>query len=56
LDSHTQVPGEDDLQGFGGACLPKDTEAFVHWSKHFDSVQTLVESAIQYNNKVRKKS
>ena len=54
--SHTLVPGEDGLQGFGGACFPKDTKAFVHWCSHVDSIPTLVESAIQYNNKVRKNS
>lgn len=52
--SHTLVPGHDGERGFGGACFPKDTEAFVHWAKHFVDQPTLVESAIQYNNKVRK--
>jgi UDPglucose 6-dehydrogenase len=53
---HTLVPGHDDSRGFGGACFPKDTEALVHWAKHVDAVPSLVESAIQYNNKVRKNS
>jgi UDPglucose 6-dehydrogenase len=52
---HTLVPGTDG-RGFGGACFPKDTEAFVHWSGSVDAIPTLVESAIQYNNKVRKNS
>ena len=52
---HTLVPGADG-RGFSGACFPKDTEAFVHWAKHVDAVPTLVEYAIQYNNKVRKNS
>lgn len=54
--SHTMVPGADWQRGFGGACFPKDTEAFVHWAGHVDAKPTLVESAIQYNNKVRKNS
>jgi len=53
---HTLVPGHDNCRGFGGACFPKDTEALVHWAKHVDAVPSLVESAIQYNNKVRKNS
>jgi nucleotide sugar dehydrogenase len=54
--SHTVVPGYGNTRGFGGDCLPKDTVAFVHWAKHYNAVPTLVESAIQYNIKVRKNS
>lgn len=53
---HTLVPGTDGLQGWGGHCFPKDTSAFVRWSTLVDTPVTLVESAIQYNNKVRKTS
>ena len=53
---HSLVPGQDGERGFGGHCFPKDTQAFVHWSKTIDAPVTLVESAIQYNNKVRKNS
>tara|TARA_B110000208_G_scaffold130576_1_gene158386 strand:- start:8325 stop:9311 length:987 start_codon:yes stop_codon:yes gene_type:complete len=31
---HTRVPGFDGKRGFGGACLPKDTRAFLDFSKH----------------------
>lgn len=31
---HTRVPGFDGKRGFGGACLPKDTEAFLRFSTH----------------------
>jgi UDPglucose 6-dehydrogenase len=51
---HTLVPGLDGERGFGGHCFPKDTEAFVQWAKHTDAVPSLVESAIEYNKKVRK--
>jgi nucleotide sugar dehydrogenase len=53
---HTLVPGPDGERGFGGHCFPKDTEAFVHWTNTIEAPVTLVESAIKYNNKVRKNS
>ena len=53
---HTLVPGHDGLRGWGGHCFPKDTSAFVHWSKVIDAPITLVESAIDYNRNVRKNS
>jgi len=53
---HTLVPGPDGLRGWGGACFPKDTRAFSKWTNTIGMPATLVESAIQYNNKVRKNS
>jgi UDPglucose 6-dehydrogenase len=53
---HTLVPGPDGQRGWGGACFPKDTRAFLQWSNTIGMPVTLVESAIQYNNKVRKNS
>jgi UDPglucose 6-dehydrogenase len=52
--SHMQVPGPDGSRGFGGACFPKDTNAFVHFADRSTISHTLVESAIKYNKKVRK--
>jgi UDPglucose 6-dehydrogenase len=52
--SHMQVPGSDGSRGFGGACFPKDTDAFVHFADRFTMSHTLVESAIKYNKKIRK--
>jgi UDPglucose 6-dehydrogenase len=54
--SHSIVPGPDGERGFGGACFPKDTAAFLQWSRVIATPVTLVESAIDYNNKVRKNS
>lgn len=51
---HTMVPGPDGDRGWGGHCFPKDTSAFVKWTTTVGEPVTLVESAIQYNNKVRK--
>ena len=33
---HTRVPGFDGKRGFGGACLPKDTKAFLRFSTFED--------------------
>jgi len=52
--SHTLVPGPDGSRGFGGACFPKDTSAYMHYSDRMNQAHTLVESAIKYNKKVRK--
>jgi UDPglucose 6-dehydrogenase len=53
-NSHMMVPGPDGSRGFGGACFPKDTNAFVHYADTLQVSHTLVESAIKYNKKVRK--
>ena len=51
---HTMVPGFDGMRGWGGHCFPKDTNAFIQWSKAIGSPLTLVEHAVQYNKTVRK--
>jgi len=48
--SHTKVPGYDKKRGFGGACLPKDTAAFVEEIPEL----TLLEEVIKVNNQYRK--
>ena len=53
---HTLVPGPDGNRGWGGHCFPKDTEALVQWDNTIEAPITLVESAINYNKKVRKSS
>jgi UDPglucose 6-dehydrogenase len=52
--SHMQVPGPDGSRGFGGACFPKDTSAFMYYADSLQMSHTLVESAIKYNKRVRK--
>lgn len=51
---HTMVPGPDGERGWGGHCFPKDTEAFIKWTTTIGSPASLVESAVDYNRKVRK--
>jgi len=48
--SHTTVPGYDGKLGFGGACFPKDTSAFLHYAGDF----SILEEVIDANNEVRK--
>ena len=52
--SHMQVPGPDGSRGFGGACFPKDTKAFTHYSDRLNTNASILESAIKYNKKIRK--
>lgn len=47
---HTRVPGPDRKKGFGGACFPKDTTAFLKFSKDEFS---LLENVLTINRKYR---
>ena len=47
--SHTAVPGYDGKRGFGGACFPKDTSAFLAFDKSF----TVLREVIAVNNAMR---
>ena len=51
--SHMQVPGPDGKMGFGGACFPKDTKAFVHTGMHFRSPMTLLNEVVALNSLIR---
>jgi UDPglucose 6-dehydrogenase len=46
---HTKVPGYDGKRGYGGACFPKDTTAWVEYCPE----STLIEEVIQINNQYR---
>ena len=48
--SHTSVPGFDNKRGYGGACFPKDTAAFLNFASDF----TVLEEVIKANNEYRK--
>ena len=48
--SHTNVTQE---RGYGGHCLPKDVDAFLHQAKGYNTELSLLEKAVKYNNKVR---
>lgn len=51
---HTQVPGPDGKLGYGGACFPKDSTAFVSFARDIGLELKVLEAAISTNKKVRK--
>ena len=52
-NSHMQVPGHDGRLGFGGACLPKDSNAFNIYSEEVGEPLSLLKKVIKTNNKIR---
>jgi UDPglucose 6-dehydrogenase len=52
--SHMMVPGIDMSRGFGGACFPKDTKAFIHYANDLNTPITVLEEVVKYNEKIRK--
>ena len=48
-----QVPGPDNRYGFGGACFPKDTNAFLEYSKELGAEFSLLKEVIKVNNSIR---
>jgi len=51
--SHMQVPGHDGRLGFGGACLPKDSNAFFNYADKMDIPLAVLKTAINTNNNIR---
>ena len=52
--SHFNVPGHNGKIGFGGACFPKDTKAFLHYAKSLKINLDVLETAVIKNDKVVK--
>ena len=52
-ESHTDVPGHDNLYGFGGKCLPKETLALKYLQEKLGIPNKVLESIISRNNKLR---
>lgn len=51
--SHMQVPGHDGRMGFGGACLPKDSNALVKYAEQIEKQLNILNNAIRLNNDIR---
>lgn len=51
--SHMNVPGHDGRLGFGGACFPKDTQAFIKFFEKNNLEFELLHKAIQINKNIR---
>jgi len=52
-NSHMQVPGPDGEPGFGGHCLPKDTEALLHYANKKNIKMSVLRKAVQTNKKIK---
>ena len=51
--THLDVPGHDGRKGYGGACFPKDTNAFNNYSNKINKPFTLLKKSIDINNEIR---
>jgi UDPglucose 6-dehydrogenase len=51
--THMNVPGHDGRVGFGGACFPKDTNAFYNYSVELKKPFSLLNEVIKINNQLR---
>ena len=49
------VPGHDGKEGFGGACLPKDTNALYKYAQSKGIHLSLIEKVLKLNNNLRDK-
>ena len=52
-DSHLHVPGPDGKFGFGGACFPKDLNAFISFAKKYNVNMNILNAAWKTNIEVR---
>lgn len=50
--SHTSVPGHDNFYGFGGICLPKDTESLLKHFEHNDIKSYIIDAVLKRNKNV----
>ena len=52
--SHWNVPGPDGDFGFGGHCFPKDLNALLKLSWDLDTINHVLDAALETNSEVRK--
>lgn len=48
--SHTKVPGPDGRFGFGGACFPKDLNAFIDYAKNDINIELEILKGVRTSN------
>ena len=53
-NSHLNVPGPDGDYGFGGHCFPKDLSSLIYISEKLGSVNNVLKSVRDTNDRVRK--
>lgn len=51
--THMNVPGHDGRKGYGGACFPKDTTAFLKYSSEIGVDISILKEGVLANNKIR---
>lgn len=51
--SHYKVPGPDGKLGFGGSCLPKDTQAFIFFMQQLGVDEAVVKAALKKSVQLR---
>lgn len=51
--SHMNVPGHDGKRGFGGACFPKDSAAFLKFAENNGINLNVLKTVIKTNNEIR---
>ena len=52
-NSHFKIPGPDGREGFGGACFPKDVNAFISYAKSNGVDLSLLKETTAVNNEIR---
>lgn len=53
-NQHVSVPGPDGKLGYGGKCLPKDSEGLLKVAESYDIIMNTLKSAVEANKKRRK--
>jgi len=54
-DSHTKVPGNNEMFGFGGTCFPKDISSLQNQMKNLNVESPITNATIYRNNEVDRK-
>lgn len=54
-DSHTKVPGNNKMFGFGGTCFPKDISSLQNQMKNLNVESPITNAVIYRNNKIDRK-